>query len=58
MTPIDQLRADLAAARERVAGKTLAEAPELFKDIEGIKVCIWTQGRKRPKSAIKCDGQG
>lgn len=40
MNPTNKLRAELAAARQRAAGKTFAEAPELFKDIESIKVRI------------------
>lgn len=40
MNPMNKLRAELAAARERVAGKTFAELPEAFKDIESVKVRI------------------
>lgn len=40
MNATNKLRAELAAARQRVAGKTFAEAAELFKDIESIKVRI------------------
>lgn len=38
MTETNKLKAALAAARHRVAGKTFAEAPEAFKDIESMKV--------------------
>lgn len=37
---VTALRMELAAARSRVSGKTFAEAPELFKDIEACKVRI------------------
>jgi hypothetical protein len=40
MNPMNKLRAELAAARERVAGKTFAKAAEAFKDVEGLKVRI------------------
>lgn len=60
MTDTHQLRAELAQARARVSDKTFAEAPEAFKDVESIKVRIWTSERaaKRDKSATKCDGNG
>ena len=35
-----QLQRRLAQARAKVKGKTFQECPELFKDIEGIKVLI------------------
>jgi hypothetical protein len=34
------LRAELDKARGKVVGKTFAEAPELFKDVEAAKVRI------------------
>lgn len=40
MNPMPGLYAELSAARERVSGKTFDQAPELFKDIEGVKVRI------------------
>lgn len=40
MTDQSKLRAELAAARSRVSGLTFDQAPELFKDIESIKVRI------------------
>lgn len=40
MTDQAKLRAELAAARSRVSGQTFDQAPELFKDIESIKVRI------------------
>lgn len=53
MTDTHQLRAELAAARERVSGKTFAEAPEAFKDVEGIKVRIWTSEKKAKRETVK-----
>lgn len=50
MNPKDQLAAELAQARARVSGKTFAEAPEAFKDIESIKVRIWTGERKQRRA--------
>lgn len=35
-----RLRKELAAVRSRLAGKTFDQAPEAFKDVEGIKVRI------------------
>lgn len=40
MNPMPGLYAELSAARERVSGKTFAEAPEAFKDIESVKARI------------------
>ena len=40
MSELDQLRAELRSLRAQVAGKTFAEHPECFKDIEGVKVRI------------------
>lgn len=40
MSELTQLRAELRTLRANVAGKTFAEHPECFKDIEGIKVRI------------------
>ena len=46
----DRLQAELDAARARVAGKTFAEAAELFKDVERIKVLIWTSAKKQKRA--------
>lgn len=47
MNPMNKLRAELEAARERVSGKTFAEAPEALKDIESVKVRIAACERKQ-----------
>jgi len=36
----NKLLAELASARAKAGGKTFAQAPELFKDIETVKVRI------------------
>lgn len=56
MSNPSHLRAELAAARSRVSGKTFAEAPELFKDIESIKVRM-NRARQPRRAASKVDAE-
>jgi hypothetical protein len=40
MSELAALRAELKTARDKVNRKTFAQVPELFKDIESVKVRI------------------
>jgi hypothetical protein len=40
MTPTDMLRSCLTDLRDQAHGKTFADAPELYKDIESLKAKI------------------
>lgn len=52
MSLAKQLRAELRAFRQQVVGKTFDQAPETFKEIEGIKVRL-SKIEPRPLKGVK-----